>query len=142
VSSGLHRGAILGASYPLGDGTRVRLRLAASSDAPQIWALLSAQGRADAQLQAMRLTRFDPRTEVVVCANALVAGREALVGVGALTLGRGHSLAPDLLVVDPVAGAAVADLVAGAVLARAQMLARRRAGREQAASARTATARR
>jgi hypothetical protein len=51
-------------------------------------------------------------------------------------------MALDLLVVDPAASAAVADLVAGAVLARAQMLARRRAGREQAASARTATARR
>jgi hypothetical protein len=118
---------LLGFSYRLSDGSRVRLRLAAISDGPKISALLAARGHEDAELQAARLTRYDPRFEVVVCATSLVAGHEVLMAVGAVALSSGVPEAPDFLAVAPAAPSEVAALVAAALLGRARTLARRRA---------------
>lgn len=122
-------GALLGASYRLADGTRVRLRLAASSDAPRVRALLRECGVADADLAAERLLRCDPRSRAVVCASALVDGSEAIVAVGAIELSAdpGSRSIPNPLIVAGGAPDGVADLLAGALLGRAHALARSRA---------------
>ena len=114
---------MLGSSYRLGDGTRVRLRLAAPSDGPRIAALLAPD------LAVQRLVRFDPRRRVVVCAAALIEGAEVLVGVGAIELSaEGHQQRkPDVLVIAPEAPAGTAELLSGALIGRAQALARGRA---------------
>ncbi len=122
-------GALLGASYELADGTRVRLRLAAPSDRGPIQALLRACGVRDDQMTAERLVRFDPRQRAVVCASALLSGNEAIVGVGAIELDPGGQEpgVPNPLLIDERAPDGVADLLAGALIGRANALARGRA---------------
>jgi hypothetical protein len=125
MTSSFDPGVLLGASYRLSDGTRVRLRLVCASDRPRVRALLSARGVPDSDLATERLLRFDPRARAVVCATALIDGSETMAGVGAIDIGA-VAEAPDLLVIDDHAPAGVADLLAGALLGRARALARRR----------------
>jgi len=126
VSREFDPGALLGASYLLPGGARVRLRMLATSDARELRALLALHGDDRDGLQAARLLRFDPRRRLVLCARALLDGSEALVGVGAIDLGA-ELPEPHLLVSDELAAPGVSDLLRGALVGRALALARTRA---------------
>jgi hypothetical protein len=121
-------GALLGSSYPLPDGTRVRLRLAAASDLRRLCRLLERSGyHGEAELEAARLIRFDPRRRLVLCAATLIDRSEEVIGVGAIDLDDAPELTPDMLIVAGEFSADVRELLAGALVGRAQALANRRA---------------
>ena len=110
-------GALLGHVYTLRGGLPVRLRLARSSDAPAVRALLERQGRTG-DLEPARLVHFDPRRRYVLCATGLVDKTEVLLGVGAISLDGARE--PDLLVVDAERRAEVTELLRGALVACAR----------------------
>ncbi len=120
-------GALLGASYPLGGGGRIRLRLAAPSDAARLTRLLAEAGDAGAGLQAARLIRCDPRRRLVVCAAAPTSAGEDLVGVGVIELDGSVDPSPDLMIVAGHAPDGVRELLGAALIGRAIALARIRA---------------
>jgi hypothetical protein len=97
VAASFDNGALLARSYALVRGPRVRLRLAQVRDAGAIAALLERCGQDPEALAVARLTRFDPRRRVVICASALIGSSETVVGVGAIELGARE---PELLMVD------------------------------------------
>jgi cytosine/adenosine deaminase-related metal-dependent hydrolase len=113
-------GALLARSYPLPDGGRVRLRLLRRSDAAAVRVLLATAWAVPDDLELLRLLRFDPRRRLAIAAVSLRA--ETLLGAGAIDLAPGAE--PDLIVVDPDHGAALEELIAGVLRARAR---RRRA---------------
>lgn len=117
---------LLERSYPLPGGRRVRLRLARMRDAVALEELL---GGKRGGLAATRLARFDPRRSVVVCAGALIASVETLVGVGAIEL---HASTPHLVAYDesrlnPEEGEALTGLLERALCARQRAFAARHA---------------
>ncbi len=114
-------GALLGHVYTLQDGLPVRLRLARSSDAPAIQALLESHGEAG-DLEPARLVHFDPRRRYVICATGLVESSETLLAVGAIWLD--GATEPDLLVVDGEHPREVRDLLWRALVASAHGRAR------------------
>lgn len=117
-------GALLGASYPLHDGTRARLRLARCSDAAAIATLLGVDER---DLAVKRLVQFDPRRRYVLCATTLTGEGERLIGVGAIAFEDAvEEPAPDVLVVHP-GSAGLADLLSAALIGSAEVLTRARA---------------
>jgi hypothetical protein len=100
--------------YTVQGGTRVRLRLARISDRAGIRALLERAG-AGTRLEPAALLRFDPRERAVICATALLDGRETIVAIGSIELG---SDAPSVLVADArVPG--LSELVTDVLTARA-----------------------
>src|SRR5437016_451586 len=103
-------GALMGHTFHLDSGTRVRLRLARSSDVRAIGDLLARNAGVPDDVGALELVQFDPRARYVVCAAALIDGREQLVGVGAIDLVSDEVAEPDLLVVDPEVGGALSRL--------------------------------
>jgi hypothetical protein len=90
-------GALLGRTWSLDSGLRVRLRLARRSDVTAIRALLDRCGVEASDLQIERLVRADPRREVGLCAMAPLDGREELVGIGAIAFedGEPHTVTCD-----------------------------------------------
>jgi hypothetical protein len=116
-------GAMLSHTYALPAGPRVRLRLPQASDAADI-RLLSDSAISD--LELTRLLRHDPRARLVICATALVAGREAVVGIGAIELD-GERDEPTLLHTDPAAGDRLAELIHEALCGRARAMGKLRA---------------
>jgi len=137
VASGFDPGALLGGSYPLEDGTRIRLRLARVSDGPAIRALIAAEAERggagvehawrSGELEVARLIHFDPRRHCVLAAMALIDGRETLVGVGSIPLDGPDEFDPEILVVHPRVGFGLAELMTAALVGRAQAIARARA---------------
>jgi hypothetical protein len=119
VNGSFDPGALLGASYSLAHGGRVRLRLLAVSDTPALRALVRAQGHDPDELRWVRLRHYHPRREVVLCALAA----ERLVGIGAMPI---DASAPALLVADEAAAPGVTELLSGALTGRAQSLVRLR----------------
>ena len=113
-------GALLARSYPLPDGGRVRLRLLRRSDAAAVRVLLATAWAVPDDLELQRLLRFDPRRRLSIAAVSLRARGEALLGAGAIDLAPGAE--PDLIVVDPDPdhGAALEELIAWALRARAR----------------------
>jgi hypothetical protein len=115
--------------HTLPDGLRVRLRLVRLSDRSGIRALLERTGMGEPLRPAHRV-RFDPRRTAVVCATALIDGRETIVGIGAIDFargsGRGLEPLPRDLVVDPRAPG-VAELLGDVLTDRAHGRSRRRA---------------
>src|SRR5205085_10206314 len=103
----------LGTSYALPTGLRLTLRVARPSDAGGIQRLLGDLG---IELDLLELVRFDPRRRVVVCATSLIGSTETVLGVGAIEL---DGAAPDLLIVDEWQAEGLAELLQGALLARA-----------------------
>jgi hypothetical protein len=108
-----------GRFHRLENGLSVRLRLARSSDRRSIRELLE---RAGAGVEPIGLVHFDPRRRVVVCATALLDGRETVVGVGSIALG---APVPEVLVSDDRARG-VGELLAGVLAEHAAVLARAR----------------
>ena len=132
-------GPLLGQTFPLSDGVRVRLRLAHFSDGPAIAALIArTEGGDGADPHARvadRLVQFDPRRRYVLCACALIDSSERLVGVGAIDLGTGEVAEPDLMLIDPELDEAtgpqhteaLTGLLWGALVGAAQAVVRARA---------------
>jgi hypothetical protein len=102
----------------------VRLRLARPGDEPAIRALAGEHGTEPDSLSVQRLLRFD-RRRLVICATALVGGREVLVGVGAIELEPGAQ--PDSLLVDDQVTDGLGELLGAALSGRAQAVTRYRA---------------
>lgn len=124
MASSFDPGALLGASYPLDGGLRVRLRLARTSDVPAIRALIEEREGSVDEMQLARLVSFDPRTRVVLCATALVDSAETLVGVGAIECrDDGEHPEPELLIVSAGSRQELAELLAGALIGRAVQIA-------------------
>ena len=65
-------------------------------DGLAIRAFLADQGLGIDELELARLLRFDPRRRAVICASALVDGREVVTGLGAIDL---DAKSPDLVLV-------------------------------------------
>jgi hypothetical protein len=122
-----NRTALLGDSYPLSNGLRVRLRVARSSDAVPIRGLLDRVDLAAGDLELARLVQFDPRRRWVICATALIDATETLVGVGAIELDTDGQAEPDMLVVSEEHSADVAELLTGTLMDRVAHAARARA---------------
>jgi hypothetical protein len=111
--------------HTLPSGVRVRLRLVQRRDEQAIRRLLAAGGLELKDIEVMRLVRFDPCTRVVICATALVGVSDSVVGVGAGD--RTPGAVPELLVVDFAVGEGLDELLAGALRARAHVIAGSRA---------------
>lgn len=109
-------GALLGTSFALGDGLRVRLRLARSSDSALIRALVARAETRPEDLELARLVQFDPRRRVVICATGLIDGSETLVGVGAVELDGSD---PEVLIVDAAHDEPLSELLTAALAGRA-----------------------
>jgi hypothetical protein len=114
---------MLGGSYQLEDGTRVRLRLARGSDGRAVGKLLGDRATQDVTLRG--LVHFDPRQRSVVCATALIDGHETLVGIGSVQLGK-PGVEPELILADEQMPA-VRELLADALSSRAAAVARPKA---------------
>src|SRR5947209_18911451 len=95
-------GALLAHLYPLPRGPQVRLRLPRPADAAAVRELFARAGGDLSTLELARLTRVDPRSGIVICATALVDGRERMVGIGSIELRSPDQAAaePDRLAVD------------------------------------------
>jgi hypothetical protein len=113
---------MLGGTYELDDGFRVRLRMARSSDLRPIRALSDSAG-----VELAPLIQFDPRRRCVICATALIDSTERLVGVGAIDLDGDRRATPDTLLVGDEHAEQIAELLVGALLARAAFAAEARA---------------
>ena len=122
-----NRTALLGDTFPLENGMRVRLRMARSSDTTPIRGLLARAAPGAGELELARLVQFDPRRRCVICATSLIDGTETLVGVGSIDLEGDGRAKPDTLIVAEVRPKDVAELLAGALIERAAHAARSRA---------------
>lgn len=116
-------GALLGHVYELSDGTCVRLRLARGSDIQAVGKLLE---RDYLRTSASGLLHYDPRREYVLCATALLDGRETLLGIGSIKLD-GAATEPALLVINEQAGDEIRRLLAEALIGKATASTRARA---------------
>ena len=123
MADGFLPGALLGHVYELADGTSVRLRLARGSDFQAVRELLERDSRG---LSAAKLLHFDPQREYVLCATALLDGRETLLGIGSIKLD-GEVTEPALLLTDDRAGDGLRRLLAGALVGKARTIPRARA---------------
>ena len=110
-------GALLAQYHPLPRGPRVCLRLVRRRDLMAIADLYARQGIAVPELSLARLVSFDLLTMLVLCATALIASRETVLGVGAIELARPAE--PTLVVVDAEATDGLDELLAGALVAHA-----------------------
>jgi hypothetical protein len=127
MEPGVDPGALLGRSFSLAGGPRVRLRLARASDLPAIEALLERCGIVADELALARLVRVDPRRRIVICAAALVGCAEEIVGIGAIDVDAQAQIEPRALIVDGRVTEGLDRLLASALIGRSQALARARA---------------
>jgi len=118
------RHAPLLSSHALSRGLRVRLRLAQVRDVAAIQRLVRERCGMREELEVAQLVRMNPRRRIVICASALIGTTETLVGVAAMDVDADE---PDLLCVDEVQTDDLADLLRGALVARANAIAARRA---------------
>jgi len=121
-----NRTPLLGESYKLDDGFRVRLRMARSSDIVPIRALV-ASNPAARELELASLVQFDPRRRCVICATALIDSAETLVGVGAIDIDGDATAEPDTLLVADEHAEQTAELLAATLSSRAAEAAQARA---------------
>lgn len=116
-------GALLGRSFSLEGGPRVRLRLARIRDLPAIASLFERRGIVADELEQARLVRVDPRERIVICATALIGSGEKIVGIGVIDIDEPAAPVPSVLVVDDRVAEGLDDLLASALVGRAQALA-------------------
>jgi hypothetical protein len=98
--------------------------MAQVGDAPGIRALLDRQGLEPEELAVARLVRFDPRTDVVICATALIGSSETIVGVGEIGVGPEATISPKQLYVDEQLTDGLDTLLTRALIGRAGAIAR------------------
>ena len=110
-------GALLARYHPLPRGPRVCLRLVRRRDLAAIADLCARQGIRVPELSLARLVSFDLLTMLVLCATALIDGRETVLGVAAIELDRPTE--PTLVVVDEAQTQGLAELLSGALVAHA-----------------------
>ena len=110
-------GALLARYHALPRGPRVCLRLARRRDLEAIADLYAREEIPVHELSLARLVSFDLLTMLVLCAAALIDGRETVLGIGAIELDRPAH--PTLLVVDQDRTDGLDDLLAGALVAHA-----------------------
>jgi hypothetical protein len=115
---------LLAYSRALPGGPRVRLRLIRPRDADQLAALLERAGRRVDAFELKRLTRFDPRCRLVICATAFSDGHELLVGVGEIEL---MAELPEFVVADEQRCPGLEDLLREALHQRRESALRLRA---------------
>jgi hypothetical protein len=125
MASDFESGALLGHVYTLENGLPVRLRLARSSDAQAIKALLERHDLDSSFVQIAGLVHFDPRRRYVLCATGLVGSSEQLLGLGSIEVGGDE---PDLLLVEASIAAELGSLLRPALVGLANA-----AGRSHAA---------
>lgn len=125
-------GALLARSTALPGGVRVTLRLARVRDLTAIEELASREGGGLTPLEIARLLRSSPRERVVLCATSLLAGRETVVGFGAVALQR-PGATPALVIADRERAPGLGAMLYEALLGRAESLTRARAARDHAA---------
>lgn len=106
-------------AHRLGDGLRVRLRLARPGDQRLLIGLLDRLGFTASEIALLDLVRFEPRRRAVICATALIDGSERMLGFGAIDLDSPQETAT--VIVDTPFEAAVTPLLRQALRARAQM---------------------
>jgi hypothetical protein len=105
----------------------VCLRLVRVRDLAGIRELFERQGVVADEFELARLVRFDLRTQIVICATALIGLAETVVGIGAIELDGVAAREPTLLVVDGQATEGLEQLLADALVGRAAALTRARA---------------
>lgn len=108
--------AVFARTHRLDGGLRVRLRLARPGDQGPMSALLDRLGYAPSEGELLDLVRFDPHRRAVICATALVGGRERVLGFGAIDLEAPAAAAT--VVVDPDHACDVTRLLRRALAAR------------------------
>ena len=113
-------GPLVGRTYSLPDGLRVRLRLSRPRDAAAIARLIE---RDPQTLDVARLVRFDPRRRAIICATALIDATETMIGVGAIDL---DAAEPHTLVVADELDGALRELLGEALVCYANAVASRR----------------
>jgi hypothetical protein len=118
----LDTGALLSRTFELPQGPRVRLRYVRRSDLPGLRQLLAQRGIEADDVALGRLVRYDPATRAVICATAPLDGTELIVGVGAIEL---DAREPETLVVDEALTDGLLELLASALVGRAEAHARR-----------------
>ncbi|GAC1576677.1 MAG: hypothetical protein NVS3B18_10500 [Candidatus Dormibacteria bacterium] len=126
MSSTFDPGALLARSYVLPVGPRVILRLARIRDLGAIEELFAREGRGLTRLELARLLHSHPRDRLVLCATALIGGREKILGFGAIGL-EPPGASPTLVVADSERAPDLGSLVAEALIGRAEALGRTRA---------------
>jgi hypothetical protein len=95
----------------------VCLRLVRPRDLAAIADLYAREGIAVHELSLARLVSFDLSRMLVLCATALVSGRETVLGVGAIQFDRPTE--PTLVIVDGRETEGLAELLSGALVAHA-----------------------
>lgn len=126
MDSSFDPGALLARSYVLPAGPRVTLRLARIRDLNAIEDLFAREVHGLTGLELARLLRSHPRENLLLCATALIGGRDTVVGFGAIGLDR-PGVSPTLIIADTKRAPDVGSLLAEALLGRAAALARARA---------------
>jgi hypothetical protein len=118
-------GALMARWYALPGGLRICLRIPRVRDREGIRRLMHAHDPAGSELELARLRHFDPRRQLVICATALLASAETVVGIGAIEVRDGEA-EPSLIVVDERAEG-LEPLLRDALVGRARALVRGRA---------------
>jgi hypothetical protein len=95
----------------------VCLRLVRRRDLEAVGDLYARQGIPVHELSLARLVSFDLLTMLVLCATALVDGREMILGVGAVELARPTE--PTLIVVDEAETEGLRELLSDALVGHA-----------------------
>lgn len=119
-------GALLARSYVVADDVRVILRLARVRDLDAVADLFAREGNGLSRLEVARLLRSHPRERLMLCATALIGGREVVVGFGTISLIH-EGVTPTLIVADTARAPGLGALLGEALLGRAAALNRSRA---------------
>lgn len=118
-------GALLARSYVVGDDVRVTLRLSRVRDLDALADLFAREGNGLSRIEIARLLRSHPRERLMLCATALIDGRELIVGFGTIGLGR-RGMTPTLIVADAARAPGLGGLLHEALVGRAAALNRSR----------------
>ena len=117
--------AALTRTHRLAGGLRVRLRLARPGDEAPLADFLGQLGFDPSTPELVDLIRFDPHQRALICATALIDGREQLLGFGLIDTGTPR--APATVVADSAHGPDLIRLLRDALRDRVP----RPAGRER-----------
>src|SRR3954467_15648718 len=123
----LDPGAMLATSQELGDGSRVRLRLARPSDVPLVREFFGGDAGVPGAL-VRRFTFYDPRERVVLAATMLAGSFERIVALGDAAFDD----LPEVVVDEEMTDIGLEDLMADAVAYYTRLQPFRRRGRSAA----------